>query len=79
VVSVMLTDAKTIGVTGIKYMLVEVLYYVFPNLEKFDARNLAIHAVAMPFASFALAFAYAAAYIVFLLAAAIWIFDRKEI
>ena len=79
VVSVMLTDAKTIGITGMKYALVEFLYYVFPNLEKFDARNLAIHAVAMPFTEFALAFAYAAAYIVLLLAAAIWIFDRKEI
>ncbi|MDR3582273.1 MAG: ABC transporter permease subunit [Candidatus Pacebacteria bacterium] len=79
VVSVMLTDARTIGITGVKYALVEFLYYVFPNLEKFDARNLAIHSVAMPFASFALAFAYAAVYIVLLLVAAIRIFDRKEI
>jgi hypothetical protein len=56
-----------------------VLYYVFPNLEKFDARNLAIHAVATPFTLFALAAAYAAVYIILLLTAAIWIFDRKEI
>jgi hypothetical protein len=73
------TDAKTIGIGGIQLWLVEVLYYVFPNLEKFDARNFAIHAVATPWASFILAVAYAAAYIIFLLAAAVWIFDNKEI
>ncbi len=79
VVSSLLDDAKTVGITGIKYKLVEVLYYIFPNLEKFDARNLAVHDVAMPFVSFGLALAYAAVYIIFLLSAAVWIFDKKEI
>jgi ABC-2 type transport system permease protein len=79
VVSSLLADAKAIGVTGVKYVLVQVLYYVFPNLEKFDARNLAIHEVAMPALSVALAFAYALAYAVFLLAVASWIFSKKEI
>jgi len=79
IVSALLADAKAVGISGIKYRLVEILYYAFPNLEKFDARNLAVHAVAMPFDSFLLAFAYAAVYVALLLFAAIWIFEKKEI
>jgi ABC-type transport system involved in multi-copper enzyme maturation permease subunit len=79
VVSQLVTDAKTIGIGGVRLWLVEILYYIFPNLEKFDARDFAIHAVSMPWTSFALAVAYAAVYIVLLLAAAVWIFDKKEI
>lgn len=79
IVSQLVTDAKAINLGGIKLFLVEILYYIFPNLEKFDARNFAIHAVPMPWTSFGLAVAYAAVYIVFLLTAAVWVFDRKEI
>lgn len=79
IVSALIADAKTVGITGITFRMVQVLYYVFPNLEKFDARDFAVHAVGMPFLSFALALAYAAAYIIFLLTAAIWIFEKKEI
>jgi ABC-type transport system involved in multi-copper enzyme maturation permease subunit len=79
IVSQLVTDAKAIGLSGWKLILVEVLYYVFPNLEKFDVRDLAVHQVAMPLMSFFVALAYALAYIVFLLAAGVWIFDKKEI
>ncbi len=79
VVSQLVSDAKQIGLGGVKFFFVEVLYYVFPNLEKFDARSLAIHVVAMPVSEFLLALAYAAAYIALFLFAAIWIFDKKEI
>jgi ABC-type transport system involved in multi-copper enzyme maturation permease subunit len=79
IVSALITDAQAVGIAGAKYAMVEALYYVFPNLEKFDIRNLAIHNVATPFAAVALAMAYAALYIVLLLFAAIWIFDKKEI
>lgn len=79
IVSQLLVDAKTVGIQGIKLFLVEVLYYIFPNLEKFNARDLAIHSVALPWQSLGLAMAYAGVYIVLLLTAAIWIFDRKEI
>jgi Cu-processing system permease protein len=79
IVSSLVTDAKTIGLGGIKLFLVQVLYYIFPNLEKFDIRNIAVHAVAEPFTSAALALLYAAVYIILLLSAAIWIFERKEI
>jgi ABC-type transport system involved in multi-copper enzyme maturation permease subunit len=79
IVSSLLNDAKTIGISGVKYFFVEVLYYVFPNLEKFDVRDLAVHQVAMPFDSFVLALIYAAVYITFLLSASILIFKKKEI
>ena len=79
IVSAMLADAKAMGITGIKYRLVEIIYYVFPNLEKFDIRNFAVHNVPISPVSLALAFAYAFLYVVLLLAAAIWIFDKKEI
>jgi ABC-type transport system involved in multi-copper enzyme maturation permease subunit len=79
IVSQILTDAKAIGIAGWKLQLVRVLYYVFPNLEKFDIRNFAVHQVAMPFASFALALCYAVVYVALLLSAAVWIFEKKEI
>ncbi len=79
VVSSLVTDAQAIGLSGAKLMLVEGLYYIFPNLEKFDIRNIAIHAVAEPAASFFLAFGYAAVYVALLLVAAAWIFEKKEI
>jgi ABC-type transport system involved in multi-copper enzyme maturation permease subunit len=79
IVSSLVTDAKTVGLGGAKLFLVEVLYYVFPNLEKFDIRNIAVHAVAEPFTSALLALAYAVIYIILLLSSAVWIFEKKEI
>lgn len=79
IVSSLVTDAKAIGLGGVKLLFVQALYYIFPNLEKFDIRNMAVHAVSEPFTSFALAAAYAVVYVVLLLSASIWIFDRKEI
>lgn len=79
IVSTLIADARAIGITGARFVLVEVLYYIFPNLEKFNVRDLAVYNVAAPFVSVGLAFAYAALYIVFLLSAAVWIFNKKEI
>jgi ABC-type transport system involved in multi-copper enzyme maturation permease subunit len=79
VVSSLVTDAQTIGIGGVKLFLVKVLYYIFPNLEKFDIRSIAIYNVGEPFSLFALAIVYAVVYIIVLLSAAVWIFDRKEI
>ena len=79
IVSSLLTAAKTIGIGGVKFFFVEVLYYIFPNLEKFDVRNFAVHQVALPLDSFMLALLYAAAYIALLLFASTWIFKQKEI
>jgi len=79
VVSQLIQDAKVVGITGIKLFLVQVLYYIFPNLEKFDIRNIAVHNVIAPAASFGFAFLYAAIYAILLLSLAIWIFNKKEI
>lgn len=79
VVSSLVTDAKAIGLGGAKLFFVEGLYYIFPNLEKFDIRNFAVHAVATPLTSVALALVYAAVYVILLLTAAVWIFQKKEI
>jgi ABC-type transport system involved in multi-copper enzyme maturation permease subunit len=79
IVSQLVTDAEQIGLGGWKLMLVRVLYYIFPNLEKFDISNFAVHQAPEPFISFILALAYATAYVIFLLVASIWIFEKKEI
>lgn len=79
VVSQLIVDAKAVNIVGVKYYFIEVFYYIFPNLEKFDVRNFAIHVVPTPITSVLLAIAYAAVYATLLLTAAIWIFDKKEI
>ena len=79
VVSQLVTDAQQMGLGGVQLVFVKIFYYIFPNLEKFDARALAIHVVAMPWEQFGLAFAYALVYIILLLFAAVWIFEKKEI
>jgi len=79
IVSSLVVDAKTVGLGGIKLFFVQVLYYIFPNLEKFDIRSVAIYNVPYPFVAAALALGYAAFYIILLLSAAVWIFDKKEI
>jgi len=79
IVSSLVTDAQAMGIGGIKFLIIKVLYYILPNLEKFNIRDIAVHPVAVPFLSFFLALCYAAAYIVFLLFAAIWIFEKKEL
>ena len=79
VVSQLVADAKAVNIVGFKYRLVQAIYYIFPNLEKFDVRNFAVHNVAAPLTSSLLALAYAAVYITLLLTAGIWIFNKKEI
>jgi ABC-type transport system involved in multi-copper enzyme maturation permease subunit len=79
VVSSLVDDARKLGISGVRYVFVNILYYVFPNLEKFNIRDFAVHSVAAPWASFGFALAYAAAYLILLLFVAIWIFEKKEI
>ncbi len=79
IVSSLLTDAQAMGVGGVNFLIIKILYYILPNLEKFNIREIAVHQVVLPFSSFLLAFCYAAAYIIFLLFAAIWIFEKKEL
>ncbi len=79
IVSSLLTASKAIGLEGMRLWIIQALYYILPNLEKFNIRDMAIHQVAAPFTSFFFALCYALVYIVFLLSAAIFIFQKKEL
>lgn len=59
--------------------LARVLYYLLPDLSAFDVRSQVVHGIAVPPAAAGLAVAYGAAYIVFLLVAAILVFRRRDL
>ena len=79
VVSSLLTSASIMGISGFKLFLIKIMYYILPNLEKFDIRNIAIHQIQFPFQQFLFAFCYALFYVILLLYSAILIFKKKEI
>lgn len=54
------------------------LYYVLPGLAAFDVRAQVVHGLPIPPAAAGLAVAYGAAYILFLLVAAILVFRRRD-
>lgn len=59
--------------------LVQFLYYLLPNLEKFNVRNLVVHAVHIPAAEVFWSFTYALLYVVVLLALANFFLKRREL
>jgi ABC-type transport system involved in multi-copper enzyme maturation permease subunit len=54
------------------------LHYLLPNLEKFDVKHLAVYGMAIEPAYVGAAMAYGLVYIVFLIALAAVIFDRRD-
>jgi ABC-type transport system involved in multi-copper enzyme maturation permease subunit len=70
-------NAKAAG--GATYKLVFLLYYLLPNLAKFDMRELAAHAVAVSPQAVLFAALYAAAYAAILLLLAVEFFKRREL
>ncbi len=72
-----LAEAKLIG--GISYKLITFVYYVFPNLDKFDIRNLVIHNMPLPNSAGIIAFLYALFYAGLLLYCATLLFKRREL
>lgn len=70
-------NAKTIG-AGV-HQLTSFLYYFLPNLAKFDARELAAHAVQMPLQAILFVALYALAYSAILLWLAVVFFKRREL
>lgn len=72
-----LNNAKIIG--GGAYKLVIFLYYLLPNLAKFDMRELAAHAISIPGQSVLYAVLYAVAYTAALLLLAVECFKRREL
>lgn len=72
-----LENASRIG--GAVYRVVAVVYYLLPNLEKFNIRNLVSHNVAISWPMAASIVLYAAAYTALLLVAAILCFRKREL
>lgn len=70
-------NARIIG--GATYKLTFFLYYLLPNLAKFDARDLAAHSLALPLQAVLLAVAYGVAYTAILLLLAVECFKRREL
>ena len=54
------------------------LYYLLPNMAMFDVKNAVVHAQPVPSAYVGVATAYGACYIAALVAAAVWIFGRRD-
>ena len=61
-----------------KYILTAV-YYIFPNLEKFNIRNLVVHQVSISLSEFLISVGYALIYIILALYVAKILFNRKEL
>ena len=72
-----LAEAKLVG--GVSYKLIAIVYYVFPNLDKFDLRNFAVHNIPLPSFLGIIAFLYALLYSTVLLYAAYLLFKRREL
>jgi len=60
-----------------KYLLM-VAYYIFPNLEKFNIRNLVVHNIPIPPKEVLLSLGYSAAYILLALFIAQRLLNRKD-
>ncbi len=72
-----LRTAAQVG--GIFYRFIQAVYYVFPNLEKFDIRISAVHGIAPSGASVLLTIIYAILYSAVLLGLANFFLKRKEL
>ncbi|HUZ92511.1 MAG TPA: ABC transporter permease subunit [Candidatus Paceibacterota bacterium] len=75
--SSVLRTASQIG--GPFYRFIQAVYYIFPNLEKFDIRSLAVHHIAVSASVVALAALYAILYTAILLWLANFFLKRKEL
>ncbi|HEX6209155.1 MAG TPA: ABC transporter permease subunit [Methylomirabilota bacterium] len=67
-----------VGESPIRYVTTA-LYYVLPNMATFDVKAAVVHAQPVPAGYVALATAYAAAYVLALLIAAMSIFARRDL
>jgi len=75
--SSILKTASQIG--GPLYALIKAVYYIFPNLEKFNVRNTVVHGISVSGASAFLTVIYAVVYAALLLALANVFLKRKEL
>lgn len=75
--SSVLKTAEQIG--GFPYLLIKIVYYVFPNLEKFNVRNIVEHNIAVSGAAALGTFVYALLYAAIMLYLANVFLKRKEL
>ncbi len=73
----MLQNAIKIG--GFAEVVTRCLYYLLPNLEKFNIRNVVVHDVALTPEAGGIAIAYGLIYIGFLLTLAATLFEKREL
>jgi hypothetical protein len=59
-------------------MITKVIYYIFPNLEKFNTRNDIIHGVTPSYTTIAVAVLYALSYALLLLVITQATFRKKD-
>ena len=64
---------------GVFEYLLMIIYYIFPNLEKFNIRNMTIHQSSITPLEFIFSLAYALFYIIISLCIANVLFSRKEL
>lgn len=74
----MIVRTATIGGNRLLIGLTKVIYYIFPNLEKFNLRTYAVYDIAVLPSEFLLVFVYTAIYITFLLFVAIIALKKRE-
>lgn len=75
--SSVLRTAAQIG--GPFYRFIQAVYYIFPNLDKFDVRNLVVHQIFIPASAILLTITYAILYAAILLCLANFFLRRKEL
>jgi len=72
-----LENARTIG--GLAYKIAAPLYYLLPNLEKFNLRNLAVHGIGVSGGAALWAIGYAIIYSAALIYCATLLLNRREL
>jgi ABC-type transport system involved in multi-copper enzyme maturation permease subunit len=72
-----LENARRIG--GVTYRSVQGAYYILPNLDKFNVRELVVHRIGVPWDVVLLTILYAAVYIAVLLSVATIALRRREL
>ncbi len=67
-------------VSPLNKLIVQVVYYLFPNFSLFDIKDYAVHlAIHIPLTYFFLVFVYFILYVAAVLAVSTFIFDRREL
>jgi ABC-type transport system involved in multi-copper enzyme maturation permease subunit len=66
-----------VGDSPVKYVTA-VVYYLLPNMAIFDVKNAVVHGQPVPFGYIATVTMYGAFYVTAFVAAAVWIFSRRD-